>query len=332
MSSDTKTTPRAWTPEEDEILKRHYLEKTRVEIAALLGRTKASVRKRCSVLGLNHKHPAVTNDELNLIRQWYTAPEHATDGEFGLDELAQQLGRTRQLISRLAGKMGLTDYHRPIGEELKLKMWREGENYCIENDRFSWKPGKHPRGMSGKHHSDKFKREQSARVKARVFTPEQLEIRRQKQIATKVAKYGTGNPGWLQASNPYSRTRSGKRADLGGQFFRSSWEANYARYLNWRINQGEIVSWEFEAKTFVFEEIRQGVISYTPDFKVIQNNGTHEWHEVKGWMDAKSKIRIARMAEYYPDETLIVIDSKAYRSIAKRMQDLPYWEKEKVDK
>ncbi len=324
MSSETKTTPRVWTPEEDEILKRHYLEKTRVEIAALLGRTKASVRKRCSVLGLNHKHPAVTDDELDLIRQWYADSSHSTDADFGLDELAAQLGRTKQFVSRLAGKMGLTNRRRIAGEKIALLSSENAKRYLATHE--------HPRGMLGKHHSDTFKREQSARVKARVFTPEQMETRRQKQMVTRVAKYGTGRPGWLQSSNPYSRTRSGKRVDLGGQFFRSSWEANYARYLNWRKDQGEIVSWEFEAKTFVFGETRQGVISYTPDFKVICRDGSYEWHEVKGWMDAKSKIRIARMAEYYPTETLIVIDSKAYRSIAKRMQELPYWEKEKVGK
>ena len=34
------------------------------------------------------------------------------------------------------------------------------------------------------------------------------------------------------ASNNYSRSKSGRRDDLGGLFVRSSWEANYARYLN----------------------------------------------------------------------------------------------------
>ncbi|MCV6900732.1 DUF1064 domain-containing protein, partial [Escherichia coli] len=89
------------------------------------------------------------------------------------------------------------------------------------------------------------------------------------------------------------------------RFFRSSWEANYARYLNWLIAQGEIAKWEFECQTFVFHGITRGVISYTPDFKVYSKDGSHEWHEVKGWMDAKSKAKLKRMAKFYPAEKVV---------------------------
>ncbi len=329
MSDNAKSAPRAWMPEEDEILKRHYLENTRAEIAEMLGRTKASVRKRCSVLGLNQKHPAVTPEELDLIRQWYMSPEHTTRGDFNLDILAKQLGRTKQYIARLAGKMGLTIQNRPLGDEWAQKLLASSTDYYMKNGRIRrdmWKNRPHPRGMLGKKHSDKFKREQSERVKARIVTPEQTAARIAKQIATKVAKYGSGNPHWLQASNPYSRTRSGKRADLGNQFFRSSWEANYARYLNWRLEQGEIAAWEFEARTFVFEGAQRGVISYTPDFKVVCQDGSCEWHEVKGWLDEKSKERLRKMAEYYPAEKLVLIDRKAYQRLERQMRTLPHWE------
>ena len=325
--SNKKVVQRAWTSQEDDTLRRFYMDKTREEIAVMLGRTKASVRARCSVLGLNHKHPPVTQDELDLIRRWYTSPEHATDGDFALDNLAAQLGRTKYFISRLAGKMGLTNYNRPIGDELKRKMRDGNNNYFAIHGRAgrTWKV--HPRGMLGKKHTDEFKRAQSIRGRARVFTPEQTAKRIEKMMNTRIAKYGSGNPRWLQRSNPYSRTRSGKRADLGDQFFRSSWEANYARYLNWLVEHGEIVAWEFESKTFVFDGASRGVVSYTPDFKVIRNDGAHEWHEVKGWMDANSKARLALMAEHYPGELLIVIDRRAYTALEKQFRNiLPNWE------
>ncbi|NJN84283.1 MAG: mechanosensitive ion channel, partial [Caldilineaceae bacterium] len=38
---------------------------------------------------------------------------------------------------------------------------------------------------------------------------------------------------------------------------------------------------------------------------------------VLGWMDQRSKTKIRRMAKYHPDVKLIVIDAKAYKSIAR---------------
>lgn len=150
---------------------------------------------------------------------------------------------------------------------------------------------------------------------APIGTPEQVKARTEKTMATKIARYGSGRPHWLTSENPYSRTKSGKREDLGGQFFRSAWEANYARYLNWLISVGEVSSWEFESRTFVFHGETRGVISYTPDFLVIFPDGHTEWHEVKGWMDSNSKARLKKMKKYYPEETLVLIDAKVYRGI-----------------
>lgn len=115
---------------------------------------------------------------------------------------------------------------------------------------------------------------------------------------------------------------------IGGQraFFRSKWEANYARYLEWLKARGEIDSWEHEPTTFWFKGVRRGTVSYLPDFRVIER-GAEIYHEVKGWMDGKSKTKIKRMAKYHPDVRLLVIDAKAYRSIAKTMAALiPDWE------
>ena len=119
----------------------------------------------------------------------------------------------------------------------------------------------------------------------------------------------------------------GKRADLDGLFVRSSWEANYARYLNWLVGLGEIAAWEYEPDTFWFDEIKRGTRSYTPDFKITNNDGTVDYHEVKGWMDQKSRTKLKRMAKYYPNVKVTLIDADAYYAIARDVSGfIPNWE------
>lgn len=121
-------------------------------------------------------------------------------------------------------------------------------------------------------------------------------------------------PPWLQKANCKSHSRGargGKREDLGGIYLRSSYEANYARYLNWLVKQGQIHSWEYEPKVFSFLEhgIKRGKMFYCPDFLIHYPDGSTEWHEVKGWMDNASKTKLRRFAKFYPDETLVIIGS-----------------------
>lgn len=119
--------------------------------------------------------------------------------------------------------------------------------------------------------------------------------------------------------------RGGKRDDLG-IYVRSSWEANYARYLNWLKDKGEIISWEYEVDTFWFEGIKRGNVAYTPDFKVTEKDGSIIYHEVKGYMDDKSKVKLNRMAKYHPDIKIIIIGHKEYKELKKIKQLIPNWE------
>lgn len=97
--------------------------------------------------------------------------------------------------------------------------------------------------------------------------------------------------------------------EVGGKniYFRSEWEARYARYLQVLKENGHIQDWLHEPQTFWFEEIRRGTRSYLPDFKVIKPDGTHYWVEVKGYLDRKSRTKISRFRKYYPSETLVVV-------------------------
>ncbi|NUP13793.1 MAG: hypothetical protein HOW73_47765 [Polyangiaceae bacterium] len=130
--------------------------------------------------------------------------------------------------------------------------------------------------------------------------------------------------------NPRARgvSNGGRRADLENVYFRSAWEANYARYLNLLKRQNGIVRWEYEAHTFVFEKISRGNRTYTPDFKVTYPDGHIEWHEVKGWMDQPSKTRLARMARYFPTEKVVVIGAGWFKAAAKGVAHvIPGWER-----
>lgn len=126
------------------------------------------------------------------------------------------------------------------------------------------------------------------------------------------------NPTWKIGWREIGSTR---------KFYRSKWEANYARYLQWLQEHGEIQSWGHEPKTFWFEKIKRGVRSYLPDFLVVEKDGREVYHEIKGWLDAKSKTKIKRMKLYHPTIELLVIYSKDYASLKKRMSKIiPGWE------
>jgi hypothetical protein len=118
-------------------------------------------------------------------------------------------------------------------------------------------------------------------------------------------------------------------SDIGGKhnFYRSRWERNYAHYLEWLKGLGEIKEWTHEPTTFWFEKIRRGTRCYIPDFLVIEKNGSEAYHEVKGWMDARSITKIKRMRIYHPKVKLIVIDSSAYKELSKSVKSMaPGWE------
>lgn len=113
---------------------------------------------------------------------------------------------------------------------------------------------------------------------------------------------------------------SGKREDLG-IYVRSGWEANYARYLNWLVSIGEIEKWEYEKDTFEFP-VKKGSKFYTPDFKVFNNDGGFEYHEVKGYMSPESKTKLKRMQKYYPNVKVVLIDGPVYHAIEKTAKGL----------
>lgn len=110
----------------------------------------------------------------------------------------------------------------------------------------------------------------------------------------------------------YTSAHGGHRNDLN-MYFRSNWEANFARVLNL---QGR--SWEYESRSFQLAES----LSYTPDFLC---DGV--FYEVKGRMDEKSKRQLDLMKERYPDVIIEVIDGDKYADLRVRYKThIPLWE------
>ena len=88
------------------------------------------------------------------------------------------------------------------------------------------------------------------------------------------------------------------------------------------VDHKEIKKWEYEPDKFIFEEIKYGTRSYTPDFKIFNNDGSIEYFEVKGYMDSKSKTKLKRMAKYYPETKLTLVERDEYMAIYKQLKNM----------
>lgn len=120
------------------------------------------------------------------------------------------------------------------------------------------------------------------------------------------------------------KTKGGRRADLNDQYFRSSWEANYARFLNMCK-----IPWEYETKTYLFEKktfifkgkihrlkgVAYGSRRYICDFYLPRSR---ELVEIKGYMDSQSKTKLARMARYFPEIKLTVVGKEFFLGVCKK--------------
>lgn len=251
--------------------------------------------------GKNQFRAFGNEDRQRLLREYRA---HADNGT--LDVLAAAMGRTKPFICRQAGTLGLTNQSRTraylsevISASAKKRIAEKG----------------HPRGMLGHKQTVEVKAAIGAASRARWagMTKAEKEAVVDARLKTAAANGTHGAP---RAGREKASWRAGWR-EVGGQrcYFRSAWEANYGRYLEWLREKGEIFAWAHEPETFWFEKIKRGVRSYKPDFRVTEIGGGIAYHEVKGWMDDRSKTCIARMRRYYPAVRLVVVDGRGYRAI-----------------
>lgn len=126
----------------------------------------------------------------------------------------------------------------------------------------------------------------------------------------------------LSQSNGW--TNEGWRKDIKCAF-RSSWEANIARLLNYKG-----IEWNYENEWIVLDLTKENVKitpNYIPDFTLEDNSII----EVKGFWDMRSKTKMKFVREQFPDRKILIIDTDLYYSIYRKYKDIiPNWEESNV--
>lgn len=88
--------------------------------------------------------------------------------------------------------------------------------------------------------------------------------------------------------------------DYDTETMRSQLEVDYAARLELLRRAGDILAWRYEAVTLHLGR----KLSYTPDFLVIQADGSLELHETKGYWNGKNRekgwIKWKMAAQLYP--------------------------------
>jgi hypothetical protein len=287
-------------------------------LAECLNRSPGAVRNKAYDLQITAKNDW-TDEQTEELRQIYAAASYVED--LDLAGIAERFGKTKAAVALRASRMGFANNRRPTRDGRADRRKFKGDDAALRADmseraKRQIAENGHPKGMAGKRHTPEVRERLSETSKAAWSNKSEAERQEwrdnlyaaqqtSRDAPPKLAR-GTWKAGW--------REIGGKR-----NYYRSRWEANYARYLDWLKQNGQISDWQHEPETFWFEAIKRGVRSYKPDFRVWEVSGQSTLHEVKGWMDARSKTTLKRMAKYYPAETVIVVREKQYNEIARKV-------------
>ena len=122
----------------------------------------------------------------------------------------------------------------------------------------------------------------------------------------------------MKKSRDFSNIKKGWFEKDGKKFFsKSKLEYNYALYLSFLKERGQIKDWFYEPDKFWFDGIRAGVTNYRPDFKIIENNDSFYYVETKGYLNAKDKTKLKRMKKYHPEIDLRLVMQKDFNKNVK---------------
>jgi hypothetical protein len=301
-----------WTKNQIEILEKEYSQPSPnlIFLSKIFNRLPSNISRKAKQIGIktSYKRPK----RLETVRRQRETKGWPLKKELELKELYNKY--TNKELSKIFNK---TD----VAIEHKLKKLRLKKD--IKKRGWKWRDG-HPKGMLGKTHSEENKIKAGQRLRTMWKDPNNyLNSQEYRQILSDRAVHLNKTKLFR---NRYSRAKIGKREDLDGLFVRSSWEANYARYLNWMKERGEIKDWQYEKETFNFP-VKRGTRSYTPDFRVVEKDGKITYYEIKGWMTKKGATALKRMKKYYPEIKIVLVAKKEYYAISKwRTLISPNWE------
>lgn len=298
-------------------LKSAYSETGNVhKAAAMVGVSHSRAYRALKAAGVMRQRETFTHEMKEEIRKAYAA----ADGKaFDLAGLAASLGKRKAHVCRVAKEMGLTQPSREKSEAARVALEAGRDRSFAQRG--------HPRGFAGATHSAKARTIIGHKSRQAWAAEKATDVGRMAPEARqKLSNAASLRMALSTGENAYSRAKQGRRSDIGPMYFRSAWEANYARYLNFLMSRGEIDKWEYEPEVFWFEKIRRGVRSYKPDFRITEK-GRSYFVEVKGWMDPKSKTKLDRMRRYHPLVEVRVVGKTEYSAIARAVaRIIPEWE------
>lgn len=192
-----------------------------------------------------------------------------------------------------SGELAVTDEHRKMISDAVKRSWETGDHQ-----------EKVKRTCQEKYGKDHWMKTDEARsLFSEIFTGREItdEHRHNMSLSQQKRLKDHNHPS-------YTSGKGGKREDLGGQYFRSMWEANFARVMNY---EGKI--WEYETKTFQLTS----ALSYTPDFLI---DGVY--YEIKGIESPSYIEKFALFKEIHPEIEIVVIDGTKYLEMTKKYKKL----------
>jgi len=290
---------------DEQLIKAYQSLKSVWKVGEAVGMSGQQVHERLKNLGIVFTNRPINNEEINRIIETYKS--FSKRGDVDLKSLSKELNRTPQLICRTAKKLGLTDYNRNVNDKIKKDISNRSKEWIAKNG--------HPKGATGIVHKNETKKilsQNSIKMWKDIHkNDERFSNWVMKGLKTRFKK------GTLYRRGVEKRSWKAAWREIGGKrkYYRSRWEANFARILEMQKQEGLIKDWFHEPDTFWFDGIMRGTRSFLPDFKIIRHDDTFFYIEVKGWMDERSKTKIKRMKKYHPGIYLVIVDSTKYKEL-----------------
>ncbi len=274
-----------------------------------IGLSGQTVHEILTRLGKIHKMNYFSKEDENFLLEHYAEYRETNR----LQELANIMGRTKQFLCRRAKKLGLTDVSN------KPKLTDEEKQRISVNMKQYLSTHPHPKGYSGHKHSIEAKRKISASSKRAWDDPNS-------QFNSEAFKQKQSDRMFQSRINGKIKPKSNRKeiiSKIGGKeyHFLSSWEYEIAIRLDELKNKSFITDWEYEPERFIFKDVKRGIRSYLPDFKIIRNDGIL-YLEVKGWQMPNGMKRIAMFRERFQEKKLLIIDENEYKSIISQTDHL----------
>lgn len=287
------------------------------KVGEFYGISGQTIHNRLNAIGVIHNMNYFSTKDKDILKEKYI--DYKERGL--LQNLADELGRTKQFICRKAKELGLT------GRVKKYNFSKEKHLLLSNSAKNRIKKYGHPKGALGLTHSTESKEKISNALKNSWQNNRDLWRNSEKRKLRSDHMMNMQESGKLGARSRGYITL----VEVGNKYFtvKSSWEYNIALYLEYLKTNGLITNWEYESKKFVFKYNTLGVRSYKPDFTVTRGDRIY-YIEVKGWEDKKYEVKRSLMEKEYPEERVIYIKDKEYHKIERKYADkLQLWDKVK---